>query len=574
MREVSVTPGMSVGKKGLSIRAKLAAALLIISVIMAAIGIMGQLALSESIKKLDEMAETTIIGNMMIEDLDTIINVSDRYLQERKEEHKNAVVEALDRTNQNLEKLAEWTTDPQSLSILESVKSMFAKIEDNARQIISLEEDGGSGQYSALVSENSRTGLFLRTNVNDFVSNELKIQKDVREQLVKRANSIRNANLLLCIAVAAASVAAGSLYIGRITRTVRRIAESARLIAKGDLTLEPISVRNNDELKILAEAFNDMHANLRRILEKMTRTANDAASSADALKTVSEQNAKAIEQIAVSVQQVAAGAAVQSDKVGISGEVVKELAENIRIMTVSTENALASSKLANEAAKNGYDKVMDLVSQIEGIREKLMLTNASATELKSKTGMIGDITETITAIAEQTNLLALNAAIEAARAGEHGSGFAVVAEEIRKLAEASGKAAGEIAKMLNDISRQSDSVSELMANGLTAVNDSTTSARQSGEAFNAILATSGESAENISAVAEGIRQIEKQISEVSRLSSEINEISRKTTEGTSEISAVIEEQTANQQEVLSSVSMLSDLSAELKDIVGTFKTGN
>ncbi|NLH95974.1 MAG: hypothetical protein GX477_01335 [Clostridiaceae bacterium] len=72
MREVSVTPGMSVGKKGLSIRAKLAAALLIISVIMAAIGIMGQLALSESIKKLDEMAETTIIGNMMIEDLDTI----------------------------------------------------------------------------------------------------------------------------------------------------------------------------------------------------------------------------------------------------------------------------------------------------------------------------------------------------------------------------------------------------------------------------------------------------------------------------------------------------------------------
>src|SRR5690606_17377419 len=157
--------------------------------------------------------------------------------------------------------------------------------------------------------------------------------------------------------------------------------------------------------------------------------ANDAASSADALKTVSEQNAKAIEQIAVSVQQVAAGAAVQSDKVGISGEVVKELAENIRIMTVSTENALASSKLANEAAKNGYDKVMDLVSQIEGIREKLMLTNASATELKSKTGMIGDITETITAIAEQTNLLALNAAIEAARAGEHGSGFAVVAEE-------------------------------------------------------------------------------------------------------------------------------------------------
>ena len=574
MREVSVAPGISVGRKGLSLRAKLAAALLMISVIMAAIGILGQLALSQSIDRLDEMVETTIIGNTITEDLDTVINISDRYLRERKEEYKSAVAEALDRIKGNLEKLAEWTTDPQSLTILDTVKSMFVKIEDNVRQIVSLEEDASSSQYSALVSENSRTALFLRTNINNFVSNELRIQKDVREQLVKRANSIRNANLLLSIIVAAVAVLAGILYIGRLVRTVRRIAESARLIAKGDLTLEPITVTSNDELKILAEAFNDMQTNLRRILEKITGTANNTAASADALKTVSEQNARAIEQIAESIQQVAAGALAQSDKVGISGEVVKELADHIRSMTLSTEKALASSKLANEAAKNGYDKVMDLVSQIEGIREKIMLTNESAAELKSKTGKIGNITDTITAIAEQTNLLALNAAIEAARAGEHGSGFAVVAEEIRKLAEASGKAAGEISKMLNEISRQSDSVSELMENGLTAVNDSTKSVRHSGEAFNAILTTSSESAESISAVAEEIRLIEKQISEVSRLSLEIDEISRKTTEGTSEIAAVIEEQTANQQEVLSSVMLLSDLSVELKDMIGTFKTGN
>lgn len=574
MKEVAVTPGISVGRKSLSLRAKLAAALLLLSVILAAIGIMGQLALSQSVERLDEMVETTIIGNTIIEDIDTVINISDRYLQERKEEHKSTVSEALERINGNLEKLSEWTTDPQSLAMLESVKSMYVKIESNVKDIISLEEGEPTGQYSALVSENSRTGLFLRTNVSSFVSNELKIQKDVRAQLVERANSIRNANLLLCIVVAAAGVAAGSLYIGRLSRTVRRIAESARLIAKGDLTLEPITVTSNDELKVLADAFSDMQANLRMILEKITSTAYNASSSADSLKTVSEQNARAIEQIAESIQQVAAGAASQSDKVGIAGEVVKELADHIRLMTSSTGKALASSKLANEAAKKGYDKVMDLVSQIDGIREKIMRTNESATELKSKTGMIGSITETITAIAEQTNLLALNAAIEAARAGEHGSGFAVVAEEIRKLAEASGKAAGEITKMLNEISRQSDSVSELMENGMTAVNDSTKSVRQSGEAFNAILTTSGESAESISAVAEAIRQIEKQISEVNRLSLEIDEISRKTTEGTSEIAAVIEEQTANQQEVLSSVMLLSDLSVELKDMIGTFKTGN
>lgn len=574
MRELSVVPGISVDKKGLGLRVKLGAGLLIICVIMAVIGINGQLALSRSIERLDEMVETTIIGNNIIDDLDAVINISDKYLHERKEEHKTEVNDALERIKGDISRLSEWTSDPQSLEILESIKSKFAKIENNVRNILGINEGEPSSRYTALVSENSRTSLFLRTDINDFVSNELKIQKSTREYLIRRANTLRNANLLLFTIIAAAGVVAGSIYIGRLTRTVGRIADSARLIAQGDLTLEPISVKSNDELKILAEAFNDMQANLRLILEKIGKTANDASSSADALKSVSKQNAKAIEQIAGSIQLVATGAAVQSDKVGSSGAVVKELADQIRIMTASAKKALASSELANDAAKAGHDRVMDLVSQIDGIREKLILTNASAAELKKRTGMIGSITETITAIAEQTNLLALNAAIEAARAGEHGSGFAVVAEEIRKLAEASRKAAGEIAGMLNEIGEQSDSVSELMENGLTAVNNSTDSAWESAEAFNAIVSTSGESAESIYAVAEGIRHVEKRISEVSRLSLEIDEISRRTTDGTSEIAAVIEEQTANQQEVLSSASLLSDLSAELKDMIGTFKTGD
>ncbi len=561
-------------RKGLSLRVKLAAGFLLLAIILAVVGIIGQFILGRSIEQLDSMVETSIIGNTIIEELDNVINTTDKYLTDRNDDQKNAVNETLKRIDEDIAKLSGWTTDPESIAILDSIKSMLDKISSNVHKILSAQEGEPSSQYTGMVSENSRTGLFLRTSINDFVSNELKIQKILREDISFRANIAKKIVLVLFIFISAAGAVIGSLYISRVTRMVRRIAEGARQIAEGDLTLQTIQVKSNDDLRILAGAFNDMQTNLRVIMEKIRSTAGNVASSADALKSVSEQNAKAVEQIADSIQQVAAGATDQSEKVETSGAVVKELAEHISIMTASTQTALASSELANDAAKAGFEKVSSLISQIDDIKEKLMMTNISATELKNKTSKIGSITEAISAIADQTNLLALNAAIEAARAGEHGSGFAVVAEEIRKLAEASRQATGEIAKMLNEIGAQSDNVSELMENGLTAVNYSTESARESGEAFNAIVSTSKDSTGSISTVADGIRQIESQISRVSELSLEIDGISKRTMAGTSEIAAVIEEQTANQQEVLSSVSLLSELSAELKDMIGAFKTEN
>lgn len=557
---------------GLSLRTKLTAGFVVISVIMAVIGVVGQTFLSELIGQLDSMVETTIIGNTITADLKTVVNTTDKFLTDRKDEQRNEITSAIERIESNLEELKRWTTDPESLAELESIKGTTEKIEKNINTILNIKDDESSGNYASLASENSRAEFFVETYISNFISNELKIQEAKREEIAKTTETTKTVLVVLYIFISAAAALLSSIYIGKVTGTIRRIAQSARLIANGDLTVQPVTVKSNDDLKILATAFNDMHNDLRQMMERIRQTAGNVAASAEALKNVSEQNAKAIEQIAESVQQVAAGSTEQSGRVGESGEVVKVLAEQISIMAASTQTALASSQLANDAAKAGYEKVSNLISQIDDIRDKLVMTNASASELKSKTSKIGSITETISTIAEQTNLLSLNAAIEAARAGDHGTGFAVVAEEIRKLAAASRKATDEIAKMLNEISQQSDNVSELMEHGLDAVNYSTDTARESGEAFNAIVSTSMDSADSISSVAEGIRSIESQIAKVQDLSREIDKISKSTMAGTTEIAAVIEEQTANQQEVLSSASMLSELSAELKDMTDTFKT--
>jgi len=559
-------------EKGLSLRIKLTAGFLLVSVIMAAVSIVGQTILGKMIDQLDAMVETSIIGNEIIYNLETVINTTDRFLTDRKEEQKKEINDALDRISGEIDRLSGWTTDAVSLGELETIISTTEKIRTNVQTILEIKDDETSAQYSSLVSENSRAALFLKTDINDFVSNELKIQKTVRESIVAKASATRSLLVAIYVVIAVIAVVISGLYIKNVTGIIHRIAHSAQLIAGGDLTVQPVTVKSSDDLKILAIAFNDMQNNLRQMMEKIRRTAGNVASSAEALKSVSEQNTKAIEQIADSVQQVAAGSTEQSAKVDESGNVVKELAEQISIMAASTQTALDSSQLANDAAKTGYEKVNDLISQIDDIREKLVMTNASASELKSKTSKIGNITETISAIAEQTNLLSLNAAIEAARAGDHGTGFAVVAEEIRKLAAASRNATGEITKMLNEISQQSDNVSELMERGLDAVNHSTDTARKSGEAFNAIVSTSMNSAGSISSVADGIRSVESQITKVQELSQEIDKISERTMNGTTEIAAVIEEQTANQQEVLSSASMLSEMSAELKEMTDAFKT--
>ncbi len=313
------------------------------------------------------------------------------------------------------------------------------------------------------------------------------------------AETRRAAALFQLRIVAAAGVAlvVGVVLAVFITRSlsgpIRRVARMAGRIAQGDLTVEAVRLNQQDEVGQMAEAFNILAENLRHIvleLEESTAAMNDRSAN---LAASSDEAARVTEQIAQTIEQVAAGTGDQSrsiqEVVGIVDElkraidrigegareqarVVEEGNRLIEEMMAAVQGvAEHAGQVANasghsmEIAHTGGQTVQRTVSGMEEIHRTVFATADKVQQLGQHSAKVGEIVEVISEIAEQTNLLALNAAIEAARAGEHGKGFAVVADEVRKLAERSAESAKEIAELVVNMKAGVDEAVQAMQVG-------------------------------------------------------------------------------------------------------------
>jgi methyl-accepting chemotaxis protein len=213
-----------------------------------------------------------------------------------------------------------------------------------------------------------------------------------------------------------------------------------------------------------------------------------------------------------------------------------------------------------------------MLTQMDAIKGATNTSSGVIKELESKSNQIGEIVDIITNIADQTNLLALNAAIEAARAGEHGRGFAVVADEVRKLAENSGTAASQIAELLTEIKNGTHEAVSSMDAGSQTVEDGVTALTGTVEAVQKIVEESNRiavMAENIAAAAE---EQSASIEEVTATVDEVASISQEAAAGTQQTSAAMEQQSATVQEISKSSQLLAEMASDMQEIVGKYVT--
>ena len=334
----------------------------------------------------------------------------------------------------------------------------------------------------------------------------------------------------------------GLMIVTSIGRSSIRLKETAAQLASGNLLVRA-EIKSGDELGIIGLSFNEIADSLQAAMGKVR-------SCSQSLTSASEELLANAEQIAVGSEHVAAQAAT----VATAGE---EMAATSNDIAANCSLAVGSANQACDTATSGAVVVRQAVDGMARIAGKVQESARTVENLGARSDQIGQIIGTIEDIADQTNLLALNAAIEAARAGEQGRGFAVVADEVRALAERTTRATREIGEMIKAIQAETKNAVVAMEEGVQEVARGTEDAAKSGQALQEILA-------QVNEVTGQINQIATAAEEQTATTTEISSNMQRITE-------VVQETAGSSQMTAASASRLADLAKELQQIVGQFK---
>jgi methyl-accepting chemotaxis protein len=358
---------------------------------------------------------------------------------------------------------------------------------------------------------------------------------------------------------------------GYLAKPIQALSAFASRIGKGDLTMTELKIHSKDEIGCLAAAFELMVENLRNLLRQISQTGEQLAASSQEMTANSEQSALASGQVASLIVDIAAAA--EGQKISTS-----EMLQTMEFMNGGIHKVVGKTSLMTEvtekttsSALTGGEVVKEAILQMRSIEESVTDSALVVEILGERSKEIGNIVSAISEIAGQTNLLALNAAIEAARAGEQGRGFAVVADEVRKLAEQSHQAARQITALISEIQVEMDKAVVTMHKG-------TKEAKLGTEVINRAEEKFGEITQLVNEVADQVNDIEKEFHSMAQNSEKIVSVVRnidvgsKCTAGqTQEISASMEEQSASSEELASASKSLAMIAQELQETVHKFK---
>ncbi|GGP07387.1 methyl-accepting chemotaxis protein [Oceanobacillus neutriphilus] len=426
--------------------------------------------------------------------------------------------------------------------------------------------DNGTGSYEYSYDDSSKIMVY---DTNDLSGWKLAGTIDYSEIQDEAAST-----LTIMITVIVGTLLVGTLIIlfliRSITRPIRKLKENAKVISTGDLT-HSIEINTKDEIGELGQAFNEMQEGLKNLVRDVEFNAQQVAASAEELNANADQMTSSSEQVSLAIQEVSASSEKQLSGTEESANSLEEVSTGVgRIVDSSTNVAELVTQMSTQAEVGGK-AVSDTLNQMTSIQSSVDNTNLNIASLLERSKQVSTILKAITDISEQTNLLALNAAIEAARAGEHGKGFAVVADEVRKLAEESKNSAGEISSIVHgiqdDVQKAVEKMSEVTAN----VNDGLDVSYDAIDKFGEILRSSSDIKPQMEEVMAISEQMSAAVQQVTATANDLASIARDNASSSEEVAASTEEQLASMEEISASAKSLSSMAEELTSKIAEYK---
>lgn len=470
--------------------------------------------------------------------------------------------------------------------LLDSIKPILSGTEDEAffknirNRITSIDDKVFNELVVKDISENEmRTIRSQIKNMNaeavELLEHITERTNEVQQHMITDTNESMDNSIYILIISYVFSIVVGLVIMFVISRIVstnlKKVVTLTKEIAGGNLNVASIDYQGKDEIGQLAGAVNSLRENMQNVIFKVTEASLSVSASSEELNQSAREVKDSSEQMVLTMEGLATGSETQASSALDLSERMHKFVDSVRKSEREGQKIADTSKDMLALTSTGSDLMEQSVRQIGNIDTIVSNAVQKVSGLDQQSDRISKLVQVVKDIADQTNLLALNAAIEAARAGEHGKGFAVVADEVRKLAEQVTSSVTEITDIVTFIQVETHDVVHSLNTGYSEVKESISQIEQTGENFEIIDGSISNMVNNVSDIAERLRDIAEGSELMNNLIADIASVSEESAAGVEESSASTEETSSSMDEISHNADELSRLAEQLNEEISVFK---